>query len=39
MTKIRPRLAAGAALVAAFVASSAPSHASPEVLNGRYNVL
>lgn len=39
MTKIRPRLAAGAALVAAFVTSSAPSHASPEVLNGRYNVL
>ncbi|WP_297599012.1 hypothetical protein [Mycobacterium sp.] len=39
MTKIRARLAVGAALVAAFIASSTPSHANPEVLNGRYNVL
>lgn len=39
MTKISPRLAAGAALVAAFLASSTPAHANPEVPNGRYNVL
>lgn len=39
MTKISHRLAAGAALTAAFLASSPPAHANPEVLNGRYNVL
>lgn len=39
MTKTRPRRAVGAALVAAFITSSTPSHANPEVLNGRYNVL
>lgn len=39
MAKFRPILAAGAALVAAFVASSTPASANPEVLNGRYNVL
>ncbi|MGV0070122.1 hypothetical protein ACRU44_20580 [Mycobacterium colombiense] len=39
MTKISPRLAAGAALVAAFLASSTPAHANPEVPNGRYTVL
>jgi len=33
------RLAAGAALMAAFVASSAPAHAGTEVPTGRYNVL
>ncbi|MCV7410771.1 hypothetical protein AWC05_02290 [Mycobacterium florentinum] len=37
--KISPR-PAGAALLtaAAFIASSTPAHAAPEVLNGRYNV-
>lgn len=33
------RLAAGAALLAAFVTSSTPAHAAPEVPNGQYNVL
>jgi hypothetical protein len=39
MAKISPRLAAGAALLAAaaFI-TSPPAHADPEVLNGRYNV-
>ncbi|GLE53898.1 hypothetical protein [Mycobacterium montefiorense] len=39
-TKISPRLAAGAALLAgaAFITSSTPANANPEVLNGRYNV-
>jgi hypothetical protein len=41
MVKISPRLAAGAALLgaAAFITSSTPAHADPEVPNGRYNVL
>lgn len=41
MAKISRRLAAGAALLsaAAFIASSPPANAKPEVLNGRYNVL
>lgn len=39
MAKTRPRLAAGVALVAAFITSSTAAHAAPEVPNGRYNVL
>jgi len=37
--RIGPKLTAGAALVAAFIASSTPAHAAPEIPTGRYNVL
>lgn len=39
MPKIRPRLAAGAALIAVLIASSPPATADLEVPSGRYNVL
>ncbi|MDM4140986.1 MULTISPECIES: hypothetical protein [Mycobacterium] len=39
MTKISHRLAAGAALTAAFLASPPPARANPEVPMGRYTVL
>ncbi|ORA18089.1 hypothetical protein [Mycobacterium arosiense] len=41
MTETRRGRAVGAALLsaAAFIASSPPANANPEVLNGRYNVL
>jgi hypothetical protein len=40
LTKISPKLAAGAALLgaAAFITSPTPARADPEVLNGRYTV-
>jgi hypothetical protein len=38
MAKISPRLAASAALIVAFITSSTPANAAPEVPNGRYNV-
>lgn len=38
MRKISPRPAAGAALIAASIASSTPANAAVEVPNGRYNV-
>ncbi|MBV8789894.1 MAG: hypothetical protein JOZ00_24835 [Mycobacterium sp.] len=37
--RIGPRLAAGAALIAAFGTTSTPAHAGTEVPTGRYNVL
>lgn len=36
---MRPGITGGALLVAAALLTPAPSHANPEVLNGRYNVL
>lgn len=38
MAKLSPRLAAGAALIGAFIMSSTPANAAPEVPNGRYDV-
>ncbi|MCV7243960.1 hypothetical protein H7J83_14650 [Mycobacterium mantenii] len=39
MAKMTPWRAVGAALLAAFITSSIPANAAPEVPNGRYNVL
>lgn len=36
---MRPGITGGVLLVAAALLTPAPSHANPEVLNGRYNVL